>query len=70
MQIPGGTVVEIAPVVVVEGKPVVEEKAHISSVCENRKEYESMLTRFFIKENNLTTLFIHMQQELFLANQL
>ena len=39
MEIPGGTVVEIAPVVVVEGKPVVEEKAHISSVFEE-EEYE------------------------------
>ena len=43
MEVPGGTVVEIAPVVVVvEGKPVVEEKAHISSVL-NKKNMKGSL---------------------------
>ena len=51
MEVPGGTVVEIAPVVVVEGKPVVEEKAHISSVL-NKKNIEGSLARIFLPPAN------------------
>ena len=52
MAVPGGTVVEIAPVVVVvEGKPVVEENAHISSVL-NKKNMKCSLARMFLPPAN------------------